>query len=329
MDDFPKNNQRPPIKRPLAKPTVYNPQQKINFVASALKLRQKGINPSTVVQAQKSLDKLDDKNLTQSQKYQRLSTNQRNSYYQFANEIPTGLLNKNIPMKVVQPIVQRLKAAKAATDKAQADAEMLAAKKQLEENSQKSILPAVLNLKRIGIRSFPDGRTVAMYQNKELGLLFTIPYGNNEEPGPIVPSNQSISEGTLEYHVDKAEEHHKNGLKAERKEDSKTKQREYNLRDYHLSLAKHRSMGLKNSKKNDPTITDQKKKLTKLKAKISEREKNNFDVEDDNLKNLHSKLKNAKNKQLLQNLIKTNPRKAIEIDDRLVASKDKKPNTTK
>ena len=48
--------------------------------------------------------------------------------------------------------------------------------------------PAMLILQRKGIRLFPDGRRVVMYQNKQLGLVITIPYaGTGNTPGEIIP----------------------------------------------------------------------------------------------------------------------------------------------
>ncbi len=38
---------------------------------------------------------------------------------------------------------------------------------------------AMLVLKRVGIRSFPDGRKVALYTNDKYNLLFSVPYGSN------------------------------------------------------------------------------------------------------------------------------------------------------
>lgn len=39
--------------------------------------------------------------------------------------------------------------------------------------------PPVITLKRAGIRIFPDGRRVALYNNAQLGLLFSVPYDEN------------------------------------------------------------------------------------------------------------------------------------------------------
>jgi hypothetical protein len=48
--------------------------------------------------------------------------------------------------------------------------------------------PMVIVLQRKGIRIFPDGKKVAMYNNKQLGLVITIPYaGTGNSPGEIIP----------------------------------------------------------------------------------------------------------------------------------------------
>lgn len=49
--------------------------------------------------------------------------------------------------------------------------------------------PNVLVLKRQGIRLFPDGRRVALYTNKDLGIAISVPYntkGGKETPVPAV-----------------------------------------------------------------------------------------------------------------------------------------------
>lgn len=60
--------------------------------------------------------------------------------------------------------------------------------------------PVMIVLQRKGIRIFPDGRKVAMYQNKQLGLVITIPYaGTGNSPGEIIPgANVQMEEADLE-----------------------------------------------------------------------------------------------------------------------------------
>jgi len=57
--------------------------------------------------------------------------------------------------------------------------------------------PVVIVMQRKGIRIFPDGRKVAMYQNKQLGLVITIPYaGTGTSPGEIIPGTNVQMEET-------------------------------------------------------------------------------------------------------------------------------------
>lgn len=52
--------------------------------------------------------------------------------------------------------------------------------------------PPMIVLKRKGIRIFPDGRKVALYQNPNLGLVVTIPFTNDKTSGaPLVPGVQT------------------------------------------------------------------------------------------------------------------------------------------
>jgi hypothetical protein len=197
------------IKQGISEASPMKPQdttaQKVNFASSALQLRQRGINPSQVTSAQRKLNKMGNQNLSPSQQYNKLAMNQRNQYFQFGNEVPAGLLDANINMGAFRNVVQRLKSTRQQINKAQADAEKLAAREQ-QKAAQKSSNqqqfaeatedfnpPAMLVLKRTGIRNFPDGRHVALYENKQLGLVFSVPYaGKGQTPGEIIPGTQVI-----------------------------------------------------------------------------------------------------------------------------------------
>ena len=257
----------------------------------------------------------------------------------------------------------------------------------------------MLVLKRTGIRNFPDGRHVALYENKQLGLVFSVPYaGKGQTPGEIIPGTQviqatneevdaedkgeydyegdmaisqlksiisnsmklkdmlepdtnlpewvqakitlaedyvvtaanymegqqddldeevEIQEGTLAYHLNQAELHDKN-------ENEK-------LRDYHMTMAQHRVRGMRTpvnpNKKQEKAYKnnlEQGKRFSSLRSQFTEKkvEKDKeLNVEDPTLQDLHSKL-NPKNQEALRNLAKTNPRKALEIADKLTAATD-------
>ena len=57
----------------------------------------------------------------------------------------------------------------------------------------------MLILRRRGIRIFPDGRRVALYTNKQLGLTFTIPYTPaGTQASTVVPGVQEEVEFVFE-----------------------------------------------------------------------------------------------------------------------------------
>jgi hypothetical protein len=50
--------------------------------------------------------------------------------------------------------------------------------------------PAMLVLKRKGIRIFPDGTKVAMYINEKLNLTFTVPYDGKTQQNRVIPGSR-------------------------------------------------------------------------------------------------------------------------------------------
>lgn len=59
--------------------------------------------------------------------------------------------------------------------------------------------PVMIVLQRKGIRIFPDGKKVAMYHNKQLGLVITIPYaGTGNSPGEVIPGANVQMEDVME-----------------------------------------------------------------------------------------------------------------------------------
>jgi len=54
--------------------------------------------------------------------------------------------------------------------------------------------PMMLILKRQGIRIFPDGKRVALYNNEKLGLSFTVPYSSNGPEQELVGVSEEIME---------------------------------------------------------------------------------------------------------------------------------------
>lgn len=340
-------NEAAPQKKPID-----STAQKVNLAASALQLRRQGINPASVTSAQRRLNSLADKNgLSPSQQYQKLPTSLRNSYIQFGNEIPSGLLDQGVPMNAFRSVVQRLRSTKQQISKMQAAAEIeaqkaqqvAAAKQQQQQREEVEVFsedkqtfgaPAMLVLRRIGTRNFPDGRNVAMYVNKDLGLVFSIPYvGKGQTPGEIIPGIQvthatneemQLHEGSLKYHLDQAELHDKNDNDR--------------LRDYHMNMAQHRVRGMRTpvepNKKQQTAYEntlEQGRRFKQLRSQFN-KDSNELNIDDPTLQDLHSKL-NPKNKKILLDLAKTNPRKAFEIADKLTAAtsteQDQNTNTDK
>jgi hypothetical protein len=64
-----------------------------------------------------------------------------------------------------------------------------------EEYSQP--IPVNLVLKRIGFRSFPDGRRVALYSNDKTGLVFTVPFLNSGAVSSEIPAAINMRENSL------------------------------------------------------------------------------------------------------------------------------------
>lgn len=60
--------------------------------------------------------------------------------------------------------------------------------------------PAIMVLKRKGIRMFPDGKRVALYSNDKLGLTFTVPYVPGSDKGMNV--SFGVSEEVIEEQED-------------------------------------------------------------------------------------------------------------------------------
>lgn len=54
--------------------------------------------------------------------------------------------------------------------------------------------PMMLILKRQGIRIFPDGKRVALYNNDKLGLSFTVPYSSNGPEEEITSVSEEVED---------------------------------------------------------------------------------------------------------------------------------------
>lgn len=126
-----------------------------------------------------------------------------------------------------------------------------------------------------------------------------------------------LQEGSLKYHLDQAELHDQN--------------QNARLRDYHMSMAQHRVRGMRtpvNPNKRQQTAyenrIEQGRRFSTLRSQFSTKNIHELNIEDESLKDLHSQL-NPKNKKILSDLAKTNPRKALEIADKLSKNINQQP----
>ena len=57
----------------------------------------------------------------------------------------------------------------------------------INEGLGPNVIPApMIVLRRVGVRTFPDGRKVAMYSNDKYNLIFTVPFGEKVETPEVV-----------------------------------------------------------------------------------------------------------------------------------------------
>ena len=150
-------------------------RQKIQAAKSTLGGDLKSVNVSAAVNAHQRLGDLavQNPNAPMSRLLNRLPPSTAKAYTTVTSKIPSSQLGPNVPF---QKFRNTLRALKTADDAAQAAMKAANEEVQLDE-SLKDQPPPMLLLKRVGIRIFPDGRRVAMYNNDRLGISFTIPFG--------------------------------------------------------------------------------------------------------------------------------------------------------
>ena len=185
------SNPNSPVKpAPKASSSAADPsvRQKIQAAKTALKDDLKDVNVSQAASAQAKLNDLADKNPNTpiSRLMGRLPGTQARSYTTVASKVPSSQLDPRVPLskfrntlRAVQTADVAAKRAAQAAEKAVSESIEILDKEQISEmltggNEQNP--PAVIVLRRRGIRIFPDGKRVALYDNKQLGLVFTVPY---------------------------------------------------------------------------------------------------------------------------------------------------------
>lgn len=172
------------------KPTATNSsavRQKLIAAKSALGLRD--LNISTAVTGHEKINKIAAQNPKQqfSQMLNRLSQAERKNYVAATTHIPSDSLDNRVSMSAFRRQLQALKSSKPlmnSFDPSEEDQIVEAIAGFKDENNP----PVMIVLQRKGIRIFPDGKKVAMYHNKQLGLVITIPYaGTGNSPGEVIP----------------------------------------------------------------------------------------------------------------------------------------------
>ena len=185
--------------KPARSSTSVDPvvRQKIQAAKTALGGDLKSVNVSAAASAHQRLGALaaKDPNAPYARLMSRLPPSSAKAYNAVASKIPSSQLSSNVP---IQKFRNTLRALKTADDAARAAMKAANEEVQIDE-SLKDQPPPMLLLKRVGIRIFPDGRRVAMYNNDRLGISFTIPFGTAGATGIIpqatsplipVPSNE-------------------------------------------------------------------------------------------------------------------------------------------
>ena len=184
------------------KPQQNNPAAdrdiKAKISAAKITLGLKDLNVSAALAGHKAFAAAAAKNpnASYSQVLNRVPPNSRQHYSKLGSAVPTDILNPGIPMSQFRATLNKLKQLNNGfeiEDKDQISESVNEAFKD-EQNP-----PAMMVLRRQAIRIFPDGRRVALYTNKQLGLTFTIPYTpNGTSATTVVPGMQEDVEIVLE-----------------------------------------------------------------------------------------------------------------------------------
>lgn len=178
----------PQQKKPTAtKVTSGALRQKLNAAKSTLGLRD--LNIASAATGHEKVNKLAAQNPNQqfNQILNRLSQAERKNYVAATTHIPSDSLDDRVSMSAFRRQLQAIKSSKSLMNSFEPSeqdqiVEAIAGFKD-EQNP-----PVMIVLQRKGIRIFPDGKKVAMYHNKQLGLVITIPYaGTGNSPGEVIP----------------------------------------------------------------------------------------------------------------------------------------------
>ena len=177
---------------------------RVSAVKSALKL--KGLNVTAAAAGHKAFQQHSQKNPNAqiSQVLNKISPLARQNYLKVSSEIPPEMLSSQTPQNIFRTTLQRIKSQKDAIQRLNNSVEILDKEQISESLNEEFYPPALVLLKRTGIRIFPDGRRVALYTNDKLGLVFSVPY--NKSTGVSTPSNVGGLLGVTAEETDLSEE---------------------------------------------------------------------------------------------------------------------------
>jgi hypothetical protein len=177
-----------PMQQQTAQPQPQPKQSKLNasnsnnelrarFMTAKSALGLKGLNVAAALAGHKmySAAAAKNPNLQPNQVLNKISPNARSNYMKLTSAVPSDLLNSKTSTSQFRNTLMKLRQARGMTPLNNGiefeDVEQIS--EALKDEPQP---PPMLLLRRRGIRIFPDGRRVALYNNDQLGLIFTIPY---------------------------------------------------------------------------------------------------------------------------------------------------------
>lgn len=171
-------------------------RQKLNAAKSTLGLRN--LNIASAVSGHEKVNKLVAQNPKQqfNQILNRLSQAERNNYVAATSHVSSDSLDDRVSMSAFRRQLQAIKSSKPLMNSVEPFSNQDQIVEAIAGFKDEQNPPVMIVLQRKGIRIFPDGKKVAMYHNKQLGLVITIPYaGTGNSPGEIIPgANMQMEE---------------------------------------------------------------------------------------------------------------------------------------
>ncbi len=172
------------------KTPVKTPSDLIRRIATAKStLKLQGLNVGAAAAGHQAFKMQASKNPNAqiSQVLAKVSPTARQNYLKLTSEVPSEMLSDKTPQNIFRSTLQRLKAQKDALSKLNNSIEILDKEQISESINEEFSPPALILLKRTGIRIFPDGRRVALYTNDKMGLVFSVPYKKGSGVADLIP----------------------------------------------------------------------------------------------------------------------------------------------